>query len=272
MKRSVRCVLGILLLLIALPVGTYAADITSPPPLPPGNSWYNWTALYIGGNVGGGWGNTSSNGTDNSPLGTATFGGSANSSGWLGGGQVGGNFEFAERWVVGIVADGDWARVSGSSSGCSILTTGATSGCGTNSAQLSDFGTVRGRFGYALSNLLFYGTGGWAWGNSSGTHTTTCVSSTAPVALCPGVSTPFTGGAASFSNALTGWTAGAGMEWGFLRNWTVRVEYLHLEFDNISTGFNTTVTAGHRKLPVATGISSDSGFDIVRVGLSYLFR
>ena len=267
MKRSVRCVLSVFLLLIAFPIGTHAAGVTSPPPLPPGTSWYNWTALYVGGNVGGGWGSTSSNGTDVGPLGTASSSGSANSSGWLGGGQVGGNFEFAERWVVGIVADGDWAKISGSSSGCSTLATGATTGCATNSAHLSDFGTARGRFGYASGNMLFYGTGGWAWGNSSGTHTTTCVSSG-----CPGASTAFTGGTASFSNSLNGWTAGAGIEWGFLRNWTVRLEYLHLEFDNISTGFNTTITTGRRTIPVSTSGSSNSGFDVMRVGLSYLFR
>jgi hypothetical protein len=50
------------------------------------------------------------------------------------------------------------------------------------------------------------------------------------------------------------------------------VEYLHLEFDNISTGFNTTITAGRKTSPIATSISSDSGVDIVRVGLNYLFR
>jgi outer membrane immunogenic protein len=266
MKRSMRCVLGALPLLIAVPL---AARAESPPLLPPG-SWYNWTALYVGGNVGGGWGNTSSNGTDVAGSRTATFGSSANSSGWLGGGQVGGNFEFAQRWVVGVEADGDAAKISGSSSGCSTFTTGVTRACGTDIAQLGDFGTARARFGYAFGNLLFYGTGGWAWGNSSGTHATTCVSSL--VALCPGASTAFGGGAASFSDSLTGWTAGAGLEWGFLRNWTVRVEYLHVEFDNVSTGFSTTITTGRSTTSVATSATSNSGFDIVRIGLNFLFR
>ncbi|HYA66583.1 MAG TPA: outer membrane beta-barrel protein [Burkholderiaceae bacterium] len=268
MKCSARYVLGVLSLMIAVPLTANAA----PPPLPPG-SWYNWTALYVGGNVGGGWGNTSSNGTDVAGPRTATFSSSANSSGWLGGGQVGGIFEFAERWVIGIEADGDAAKISGTSSGCSTFANGVVRGCGTDTAQLGDFGTVRGRFGYAFGNLLFYGTGGWAWGNSSGNHTTTCVSSlTAPVALCPGASTAFSGGAASFSDSLTGWTAGAGLEWGFLRNWTARVEYLHVQFDNVSTGFSTTVTTGRGTTSVVTSTASNNGFDIVRVGLNFLFR
>jgi outer membrane immunogenic protein len=274
MKRCVRCVLGFLSLLAAGCVGANAAEMTSLPPLPPGNSWYNWTSLYIGGNVGGAWGTTSAQGTDASPLGTSAYSGSANSSGWVAGGQAGANFQFADRWVVGAVADGDWSRISSSSSGCSIITTGASaglaSGCGTRNVQLNDFGTVRGRVGYAFSNLLFYGTGGWAWGNSAGTHTTTCVSST--VAHCPGASTTFTGGTASFSNALNGWAAGAGIEWGFLRSWTVRMEYLHVEFDNVQTGFGTTLTTARGTSSVASSISSNNGFDMVRVGLNYLFR
>jgi len=270
MKRSLRCVLGVLSLLVAAPLGAEAADTTSPALIPPGSSWYNWTALYAGWNVGGGWGNTSSNGTDVSGSATGTFGGSANSSGWLGGGQIGGTFEFADHWAVGVEADGDWADISGSSTGCSTLTTGVTRACGTNSAKLTDFGTARGRFGYAFGNLLFYGTGGWAWGNSSGTHTTTCVSSS--TALCPGASTAFAGGAASFSNSLTGWAAGAGLEWGVLRNLTARVEYLHVGFDNISSAFSTTITTGRGTTSVTTSVSSNSGFDLIRVGLDFQFR
>jgi outer membrane immunogenic protein len=270
MKCSVRCVLGILFLLITAPFGANAAEITSPALIPPGSSWYNWTALYIGGNVGGGWGNTSFNGTDFGRFGTSTFSGSTNSSGWLGGGQIGGNFEFAQQWVIGIEADGDGAKISSSSTGCSTLATGLARGCGTDSEQLKDFGTARGRFGYAFGNLLLYGTGGWAWGNSSGSHATTCVSSL--IALCPGASTAFAGGAASFSKSLSGWTAGAGLEWGFLRNWTVRVEYLHVEFDNVSTGFSTTITTGRVTTPITTSVASNNGFDMVRIGLNFLFR
>ena len=272
MKRSVRWVLGIVLLLIVGRAGANA-QVMTPPPLPPGNSWYNWTGFYFGGNVGGGWGSTSASGTDTSRLGTSAFGGSENSSGWVAGGQAGANFQFAERWVVGVVADGDWARISGSSTGCSTFTTtGLTSGCGTNKSQLNDFGTVRGRFGYAFGNLLFYGTGGGAWGNSTGTHSTTCVSSTSPVAICPGASTAFTGGAASFSHTLTGWTAGAGIEWGILRNWTVRLEYLHVEFDGVVTGFSTTTTTARGANTITSSMSSNNGFDVVRVGVNYLFR
>jgi len=130
---------------------------------------------------------------------------------------------------------------------------------------------VRGRLGYAWNNVFLYGTGGWAWGNSSGTSTTTCVSPVAP--YCPGSAYKFMGGVATFSNTLSGWTAGAGIEWGFLPNWTLRLEYLHLEFDNTATNYTETITyIPGGPVPSKTAISSNYGVDVVRVGLNYLFN
>src|ERR1700753_3707371 len=67
------------------------------------------------------------------------------------------------------------------------------------------FGTVRGRVGYALNNVLFYGTGGLAFGELKGetfglteTHT----------------------------NA--GWTLGLGAEVGLAPNWSAKIEYLYV--------------------------------------------
>ena len=71
------------------------------------------------------------------------------------------------------------------------------------------FGTVRGRAGYAINNILFYGTGGLAFGELRGqtfglteTHTT------------------------------AGWTAGVGAEFGFAQNWTAKIEYLYVDLSN----------------------------------------
>lgn len=268
--------LGAGFLVLAAIAPAKAADLPMPAtaPILPAFSW-SWTGVYLGNNVGYGWENQSFNLTAVNALGTATLSGSSNGSGWLLGGQVGFNYELPAHFVVGIEADGDWANISGSSSGCSTFTTGthvgAVAGCGTNSAQIDDFGTVRGRIGYAWNNVLFYGTGGWAWGNSSGTHTTTCVSGFPPV--CPGGSLTFTGGGASFSNSLSGWAAGVGVEWAFLLpHWTVRLEYLHVEFDNVTTNYNTTITVNAVNQTASTSVTSNNGINIVRAGVSYLFN
>src|SRR5262249_27146140 len=86
-----------------------AADLPVPGPayypksFPP-PAIYDWTGIYIGGNVGGGilTDSVSQNGFSTSPLAT-TLVGSANlrPAGVGGGGQIGANYEFAP-WVVGI--------------------------------------------------------------------------------------------------------------------------------------------------------------------------
>ena len=166
-----------------------AGDVTPARAAPPVR-----TGFYVGGNFGGGWGNTGYSGGQSTgstsfltslaariavaaPVGT--FAGSEKSSGIFGGGQIGYNYQFPSTpWLVGVEADIDASSIRGSSSYCPVATstgpgpgTGSTFvlGCSTNSMKLEDFGTVRGRLGYAWDNLLFYGTGGWAWARSSST-------------------------------------------------------------------------------------------------------
>jgi outer membrane immunogenic protein len=253
-----------------------AADMGPPPmvtkaPPPVVVPLYNWTGFYIGANGGGGWGHDSLSGTQATVFGPTAFTGSSNSSGGLAGGQIGVNYQFPTRIVIGIEADGDWANIKASGSGCSTFTggvfTGFTAGCASNSVTLNDFGTVRGRVGYAWNNVLLYGTGGWAWGNSSGTSGVTCLGG-----FCPGATIPFTGGGATFSNFLSGWTAGGGIEVGFLPNWTVRVEYLHLEFDGINTTYSSTATTALGTSTTTTSVSSNHGIEVVRAGVNYLFN
>jgi outer membrane immunogenic protein len=94
------------------------------------------------------------------------------------------------------------------------------------------FGTLRGRAGVALSNILLYGTAGLAVGGLRGE------------AL--GVSE---------SKAHLGWTAGAGLAVGFTPNWSAKVEYLY-------------VGLAERSYSV-TGTSNGLQSNIFRVGIDY---
>jgi outer membrane immunogenic protein len=69
-----------------------------PPPI------YNWTGFYIGGNLGAGW---NSGGSVSDTFGS-TFTGSGQTTKFLGGGQVGVNYEFGGGVVVGAEAMFDW--------------------------------------------------------------------------------------------------------------------------------------------------------------------
>ena len=102
---------------VALSVGggtaALAADVPpplAPPPLAPAAYSpfaplypYNWSGFYIGGNLGAGFNNTGS-ATDTFG---STFGTTTNTS-FLGGGQVGVNYEFWSFFVIGAEAMFDW--------------------------------------------------------------------------------------------------------------------------------------------------------------------
>jgi outer membrane immunogenic protein len=86
--------------------------------------------------------------------------------------------------------------------------------------------------GYAVNNLLFYGTGGFA---AAGTEFGVKDANT--LALL-----------ASGSATRTGWTAGGGLEWGFAPNWSAKFEILYAQFDSVA--FNTLQAEGPRNVPL----------------------
>jgi outer membrane immunogenic protein len=157
-----------------------AADLPLPTKAPATQAVYNWTGFYVGANFGGGWSRSAVSGSATSALTGVgvfpeTFAGNINSSGVLGGGQIGFNYEFPSNWVVGIEADIDGSGIAGATNTCAtILATGAVAACETSSSRLNDFGTVRGRAGYALNNVLLYGTGGLAWPKFDNSHRHVC--------------------------------------------------------------------------------------------------
>ena len=163
---------------------------------------YNWNGFYIGGNFGGGWGHAN----DISYLGSGVcdFAGSYDLRGVFGGGQIGFNYMVTPKMLIGVEADGDWSNINGSSKGCT------TTECSTDNTALNNFGTVRGRIGYAWNNnWLLYGTGGWAWSNSGSDRIVTCSGATCTVGS--GMMSPLVGMVASSSGTQSGWAAGAGV-------------------------------------------------------------
>jgi len=250
-----------------------AADLAPPTIAPPIVPVFNWTGFYIGANGGGAYTHQTTSLTQVTTLGPTAGSGSADGSGGLIGGQIGYNYELPSNIVFGIEADADFAKITGSASGCATFTgAGRLAGCATSTVTLDDLGTVRGRLGYASGPVLIYGTGGWAWGDSSGGSTATCIST--KTKTCTASQTPvapFTGGVASFSNSLSGWTAGAGVEVGFYRNWIVRLEYLRVGFDDVQTNFTATAKIGGVTGTSTNSVSSNAGTNVIRVGINYLF-
>lgn len=220
---------GMMFLLIGAPGVAAAADMAvKAAPMAPPVALYNWTGFYLGINGGGGWGRTSH--TDTLGLTTGRF----DQSGGLIGGTAGFNWQVS-RVVFGIEGDWDWSDINGSIALPGLCLGGS---CFTN---LRQFGTLRGRVGYAWNQWLFYGTGGAAFGDVRAGQ------DGCPVGFCG-------------SNTRTGWTAGAGIEVGFAQNWSAKVEYLHFDL-----GSKATYTP-------AIPVSVDERGDIVRAGINYRFN
>jgi outer membrane immunogenic protein len=218
-----------------------AADLppaAAPPPrapaayLPP--PVFSWTGFYLGINGGYGFGQSSWT----NPLFAPT--GNFNTSGFLIGGTLGANYQIGS-FVIGLEGDGDWNNANGTSFLGGAV--GCVPGCNTQSDWLA---TVRGRAGFAWDRVLFYGTGGAAFGN---------------------VQAAF-GGFPFASSTQTGWTAGAGVEWAFLPNWTAKVEYLFVDLGSFSCPAASCGSPAGVP-PAATSVSFNE--NIVRAGINYKF-
>ncbi|MFY9628205.1 MAG: outer membrane beta-barrel protein, partial [Methylocystis sp.] len=226
----------------------FAADLPSRkeapvyvPPPPPAL----WTGFYAGIDAGGTFGGSNSVNVLNGPIWSntglacgipgqcssasalgATLPGST--SGFIGGGQIGYNYQFYNNFLVGLEAD--IQGIAGSSGTTNAgLASGPVSGFPANNyvaslqttKNIGYLGTVRGRIGYLVTpTLLVFGTGGLAYGGA--TLTTTLWENIAgPSALLP------YGGSSNYSDTLAGWAAGGGVEWMFLPNWSAKLEYLY---------------------------------------------
>ncbi len=223
-STNIRKTISALALAAALGAGAaHAADLPSrkDAPVYVPPPVFSWTGLYVGLNAGGGF--SADDAFSNNYWGTS----SGQVNGVVGGGQIGFNYQLSPLFVVGLETDFQGTSLSTSSGG------------GYNPAvSLPWFGTVRGRAGVALldAHLLVYGTGGFAYGEVKDAW-------------------------ASVNDTRTGWTAGGGVEWAFLPNWSAKLEYLYtdLKGNDGSTWSNW-------------GATQHTKFHTVRVGVNYHFN
>ena len=217
-------------------VSAGAADLPLPAPVPTAPVAYapaaifNWTGFYIGGHAGAGFANSSWS----DPLTGA--GNSFSSTGFLGGGQAGVNYQI-DRFVLGVEGDWSWTGLNGSGNNS------AGNAISTNARWTS---TVTGRVGAAFDRFLVYGKGGVAFAQDQSGFTDTF------------------GNSASNSLMRTGWTAGAGLEYGITKNWSAKLEYDYLGFGSQSLNFTTPTT------PLYTS-SANLNVQEIKAGINFRF-
>jgi outer membrane immunogenic protein len=214
---------------------------------------YSWTGCYVGGHIGAGWAHTNFSdalGNRIAPVGSEVQVDSDAS--FLGGGQVGCDYQFAANWVIGLAGDFSWASIDGVAD--DPFFSGKTAGVPLTLHSRTDFlATATGRIGYAWNTLLVYGKGGFAWSHDKyQVNNFSCVI--------------FTSCNTNANETRTGWTAGGGVEWAFMPNWSLLVEYNHYGFGTNNLTFIDPTQPGS---PAAFGVKQD--FDAVKVGVNYRF-
>jgi len=216
---------------IAFAAPAFAADIpartyTKAPVYTAPQVVYNWTGFYIGGHIGGAFpGSSSLESSDGR---------------FLGGAQGGFDYQFAPNWVIGAEAQYSW--LTGNSGNGVLFPGGALV-----TANNDQLGSVTGRLGYTWGPALLYAKGGYAWRGNDNIGVS--VGGT-PVAFT------------TVGNRRDGYTVGAGLEYIFAPNWSVKGEYQYYNFGS------TTVTAGPAPI---VGNSFRDDEHTVKLGVNYRF-
>jgi len=226
------------------------APVAAPPPI------FSWTGCYIGGNLGGKWGDFSGDVNVTSvpvvlPNGAViafSDNNNGNNGSFMGGGQIGCQWQVG-NWVWGIEGDGDATNLKRDFVFLNDVFPFVAGDAFRfeNNWQAS----VRGRLGYAFDRWMVYATGGVAFAN---------LEATAALVGLP---------IFQVDKTLTGWTIGGGFEYAFTNNFSLGVEYRFSKFDTDQFGFGPTV------LPLAiNGFIANSDLETheVTARLNYRFN
>lgn len=270
------------------------AELLQSPPPP------MWTGFYAGLNAGYGFGTNSNTTTtaygpapywlDNtslsreaatpfylqSPVGLALSSSTANNqSGFIGGGQIGYNYQYGSTIVLGIEADiqGSGIRGTSNSSGVGIANafnpdfiapggpplppgplgnshTATAIGTSIVTSGVDWLGTVRGRLGYlVMPTLMIFGTGGFTYGGVYATAKNYAAENVFYARYLFGELTDtfnkqrvYVGGGQG-SQVLTGWNAGGGFEWMFASNWSVKAEAIYWNIGSMNLNVHSSSAA-----------------------------
>jgi len=185
------------------------------------------------------------------------------SSTFTGGVQAGYNFQ-SGHWVLGGEVDFGAFRMNEASTIDAFYSCCAppafTSNRYTNSVSTDWLFTARGKLGFAAADWLIYGTGGLAVTRASYAHT--FIEGSAGTTM----------ESASVSGTMTGYAVGGGLEYGWDRNWSLRAEYLHLDFGSISTEPSQLRDAVQTRYGHLFHHTMSLTADLLRLGLNYKFN
>ena len=227
--------------LALLTASAFAADLPmapayAPPPAPPP---FTWTSCYGGLHGGGGIGQKNLTDTAGvlSPI-TGYSTANLNINGYMLGGQLGCDYQFSPNWVVGIEGSVSGGNIHGSTT---VAVPGIAAGDTATYNATTDFlWSVTARVGWAWDRWMLFAKGGVAGaGDKYNTFD-------------------------AFQNYnfqglenRYGWTAGAGVEWAFSSDWSVKLEYNYYGFGTKTVTFiDSTLAATSGPLNINQNIQT----------------
>jgi outer membrane immunogenic protein len=280
----------------ALVVPAMAADMPLKAPAPVAVDI--WTGGYVGANIGYDWGRdnidstgapgacsttaanciTFPNGSSNLSARAATFNTSINRSGLIYGGQAGHNWLVHNMFwtndgVLGVEVDFQGKSDSksttfGSSTADPNFAAFPMLQTYTQKDRVDSLGTLRGRAGVLWGpSTLVYATAGVAWA-SVRTSVAYLQNEQNPPALLP------FGSANQTTTETFGPVVGAGVEWKWTANWSVKAEYLYADLGNMSINtqlIQPNLTLGGVQGAATTTTTTHLHDNIARVGVNYKF-
>ncbi len=212
--------------------------------------------------------------------GVLAFSNTSGNEGFVGGGQIGYNYQFTpgSGVVVGIEADAQYAdfgrqrnRFAAATVPGGAIVPGTLIFNPNGLSGLDYFGTVRGRLGYAFDRTLVYATGGFAYGSGGGRQFGTGVGQ---------------------NDFQTGYAVGGGIEYAlptdsflnFFRSSavTVKVEGLYVNLDQnrrtagafATNNLGQLVQVGQPGVTLVqgpAGVRNNTEFAVIRAGVNYKF-
>jgi outer membrane immunogenic protein len=234
-----------------------AADmpVKAPYRAPPPVYIFSWTGCYIGGHGGGLWVQKDYTlplpGVPGAivdafavaagvPVGTALDLGGHDADNWLGGGQVGCNYQTG-NFVIGIQGDYAWTDAQGDHLDPFI-------GVLSFNSRTKSLASVTGRIGYAWDRVLVYVKGGGAWEKDDYDITVPALGDLV---------------VATSDETRSGWTVGGGIEYAFTDWITGFAEYNYYDFGTRTVTFDTVIPG------LFVPIDIDERKSVVKAGINF---
>jgi outer membrane immunogenic protein len=198
-------------------------------------SYFSWTGAYVGGNLGYAYGNSTTTADTAGAFNNAYSSMEIRPYGWMAGLDAGYNWQ-SDTFIFGVEGDLGYLgadREKYRSDGFATVSYGW-------------YGTATARIGFSDSRWMIYGKGGLALAsitNEAGGSTLGAVDANDYTKL---------------DEIRAGWALGGGVEFAFQRNWTMKVEYLYMDF-----GKDTSTNASGDQF------SHDNSLHTLKVGLNY---